>query len=94
MWIKFNGKGIGTLLFDFINYHPELSKFKKIVTEIASFTSKIISQKFGFASVRTEKWENLKTPEGKYPFKGILEKLERKGFGKENDCYSYCVLKR
>lgn len=86
---EFEGKGLGSLLFDFINYHPKCVKFSKILSECSSKGSEIICKRLGFSQILKKKWQEM----GK-PWENMQEKLKEKGISLENDGYSLMVLKR
>lgn len=86
---EFEGKGIGFLLFDFINYHPKCMKYAVILSRIASKGSEIISKKLGFSTIIKKTWQEM----GK-PWENMHEKLKEKGLSLENDGFSLVILKR
>lgn len=92
--IEYNGKGIGGLLFEFINYHPKLNKYDCYLTHIASFPSKIIAERLGFINLKRVKYEELINDDGEFPFKGLNKKLEEKKLGEEYQYYYFLFLEK
>ena len=89
---KCSGKGLGSLLYEIINYHPKVKMFEKITLHLNSYASQVIAEKMGFIILETKKYTELLQDDGSSPFKDIGVKLRMKNMGPENEVFSIGVL--
>jgi len=94
---QFEGKGLGSLLLNFVNYHPKCLQYSKVLIECVSKSTEIIGVRLGFQILKSIKWVEMTTKDGEPAWKDLPENLEKKA-GKEvslfNDTFSLGVLKR
>jgi len=90
---QFEGKGLGSLLLGFVNYHPKCLKYPMILIEFAAKSTEIMGLKLGFEILSKKKWEDM-TKDGERPLMDMSEKLKNKGISLANDSLALGVLKR
>jgi len=91
---QFEGKGLGSLLLSFVNYHPKCLEFSKVLIEFASKATEKIGINLGFQVLKTIKWIEMETKDGEAVWKDLPGKLESKGVSLFNDTFSLGALKR